>query len=88
MRKSFAATMVLVLILSGIVPVARPASTQGASAYAPPPPTSPAATPTPVEPDRASQPLPTPPSPDDLPPEVEEVRVRQAIEGVLEKYLR
>jgi len=84
MRKSFAAMMALMLVLGSILP----ASIQPASAYAPPPPTLPAATPPPAEPGIAGQILPTPPSLDSLPPEVEEARARQAIEAVLEKHLR
>jgi len=88
MRKPFAAMMTLVLILGGILPGVLSVSSQTASAYAPPSPTLPAPTSPSVEPDQAGQSLPTPPAPDDLPPEVEETRARQAIEAVLEKHLR
>jgi murein DD-endopeptidase MepM/ murein hydrolase activator NlpD len=89
MRKPFAALMALVLTVGSILPGIHSASSQTASAYAPPLPTLPAPTTSPfMEPDQASQSLPTPPAPDDLPPEVEETRARQAIEAVLEKYLR
>ena len=88
MRKPFAATMALVLILGSTSPGVRPAFPHAASAYAPPPPTLPAPTPSPEEPDIAGHPLPIPPSPGDLHPEAEETRARQAIEAVLEKYLR
>jgi len=88
MRKSFAAMMALVLLLSSILPGIRPASPQIASAHAPPPPTPPAPTPPPAGLDVAAQSLPTPLSPDSLPPEVEEARARQAIEAVLGKTLR
>ena len=88
MRKPFAAVMVLVLLLSGILPATQPISTQPVSAYAPPPPTPSAPTPSAAGPGIAGQSLPTPPSPDDLPPEMEEARARQAIEAVLEKHMR
>ena len=88
MRKSFTTMMALVLILASVLPEVCLASPQTVSANAPPPPTLPATTPPPADPDVADQPLSTPPSPDDLPPEVEQARARQAIETVLEKYLR
>lgn len=86
MRKPFAATMALVPILGSTSPGVRPAFPHTASAYAPPPPTLPAPTPSPGGPDIAGRPLPTPPSPGDLPADVEEARARQAIEAVLERY--
>ena len=88
MRKPFAATMVLALILSGILPGVRSTSPETTFAYAPPPPTLPAPTSPPAEPGVAGQSALIPPSPGDLPPKVEEARARQAIEAVLEKHLR
>jgi len=88
MRKLFATMMALVLILGSTPPVVRSASSRAASVYAPPPPTPLVPTPLASEVDVASQPLLTPPSPDDVPAEAEDARARQAVEGVLEKYLR
>jgi len=58
-----------------------------ASAYAPPP-TEPTPIPTGAAPQTGTPTPHEPPSPDDLSPEVEEARARQAIEAVLDKYLR
>ena len=74
---------VVTLLLNGL-PIGMPVSS---AADAPPPPSSPTPTVPPVDLDIAGQSR-TPPSPDNLPPEVEEARARQAIEDVLEKYLR
>jgi len=88
MRKPFAALMVLLLTVGSILPGIHSTPIQTASAYAPPLPTLPAPATSPfMGPDQASQSLPTPPAPYDLPPEVEETRARQAIEAVLEKHL-
>ena len=86
MRKPFAATMALVLILGSASSGVCPAFPHTASAYSPPPPALPAPTPPSAGSDVADQPLPTPPSPDDLAPEMEQARVRQAAQAVLDKY--
>jgi len=88
MDKFASVAMVLMLIMISILPGACPGSIQSASAYAPPPPAEPAPTSAPAEgrPDGSeSHPV---PSPGTLPPEVEEARAREAIETVLDKYLR
>ncbi|HUW96259.1 MAG TPA: pre-peptidase C-terminal domain-containing protein [Anaerolineae bacterium] len=74
---------VATLLLNGLL-IGMPVSS---AADAPPPPSSPTPSVPPVEVDIAGQSR-TPPSPDNLPAEVEEARARQAIEDVLEKYLR
>jgi hypothetical protein len=86
MRKPLAAVMALVLVLGSILPGVRLVSSQAASASAPPPPTLSTPTPPPVEFNPADQPFPTPPFPGSLPPEVEETRVRQTAQVVLDKY--
>jgi len=88
MRKSLAAMMTLTLVLSTIVPVARPGLASTVSARAPLPPTPEAARPPIAERDAAlDRAQITPPSPDHAPPEIEQARAREAIEGVLAKYL-
>jgi len=74
-----------ILVAVAIWPMGiQPQATQAA-----PPPPTPIATPTPrpTEPGLSAQGT-TPPSPDHLPPEVEQARARQSIEGTLAKYLR
>ncbi|RLC62616.1 MAG: hypothetical protein DRI80_05940 [Chloroflexota bacterium] len=86
MKKSFAVVMALALMLGSILPAAQPVSTTKAVlAYAPSP-TPP--TPLHIEPNTANLTPPPPPSPGALSTKVEDARARQAIEAVLEKYLR
>jgi surface antigen len=77
-------TLVSALLLATILPAVQPPFTDAA----PPPPASPTPTLPPVEPGATSQPPHSPPSLDDLPPEMEQARARQAIEAALAKYLR
>jgi murein DD-endopeptidase MepM/ murein hydrolase activator NlpD len=88
MKKLFAVTMILLLVLNSIVPAMYP-TVQEASAHAPPPPpmSTPTSTPPPGQ-GAPTQDVHVPPSPNNLSPEVEQARARQAIEVVLEKYLR
>ena len=88
MKKALAITMSFVLTMISVVPGASPASLPMASDYAPPPPTEPTPIPTGAAPQTGTPTPHEPPSPDDLSPEVEETRARQAIEAVLDKYLR
>lgn len=87
MKKALAITMSFVLTMISVVPGASPASLPMASACAPPP-TEPTPIPTGAAPQTGTPTPHEPPSPDDLSPEVEEARARQAIEAVLDKYLR
>ena len=80
----FAIATASILVLTSILPATQPAFTSAA----PPPPASPTPTLPPSEPGVAGQPLHAAPSPDNLPPAMEETRARQAMEAVLEKYLR
>ena len=80
------------LVATAIWPVAiQPQATQAAPLYAAQTPTPPAPlTPTPTPPadeGAATQAPHTPPSPDKLPPEVEQACARQAMEAVLAKKL-
>jgi hypothetical protein len=85
-----------ILVAVAIWPVSiQPQATQAAPVYAPQTPTPPALpTPTPtttpplVGEGEAAQAPHTPPSPDNLPPEVEKTRARQPMEALLAKYLR
>ena len=88
MRKPFTATLALVMILGSLLPGVRPVLPRPVSASAPLPPTPSAPTSPPAGLDLAGESLPTPPAPGSLSHEAKEARARQAIEAVLEKYLR
>jgi murein DD-endopeptidase MepM/ murein hydrolase activator NlpD len=70
------------LLFANILPATQPMSINAA----PPSPATPTPT-TPAEPTVTNQSSQTPPSPDDLLPEMEQARARQAIEAVLDKHL-
>jgi len=88
MKKALAIAMSFVLMVITVAPGVSPASLPMASDYAPTPPTGPTPIPTGAAPQTGTPTTHEPPSPDNLSPEVEEARARQAIEAVLDKYLR
>jgi hypothetical protein len=75
-----------ILVAVAIWPMGiQPQATQAAPVYAPQTPTP---TPPPLADEGAADQAPhTPPSPDNLPPEVEQTRARQAVDAILSKYL-
>ena len=87
MKKSFAAILVLALILASTLPAARSAS-RVTSVYAPPPPVSSTPGPPPTESRVTGNLLLDTPLPDNLSPSVDTVRAQHAIKDALEKHLR
>jgi len=85
MKKNVLLTLTLVgsLLFANISPIAQPSFVNAA----PPPPTTPTPTPQPAEPSVASPALQTPPPPDRFSLAAEQLRAREAIEAVLEKYV-